>query len=201
MHDGPSRASRHALFQFSPGMKISIGIMVVFDLYWRAAARNSAKAQSSESAASRWLHLVLLNAGVLLLIVPVPGLTHRFLPEARGLTVFGLALQAAFFLLAIWSRRHLGANWAGEVRIAAGHQLVQSGPYRLIRHPIYTALLGMYAAIAFVSGEIHALLAVLLIALAYGRKLRLEEAALTEAFGQSFTNYRQHSWALVPYLF
>jgi protein-S-isoprenylcysteine O-methyltransferase Ste14 len=190
-----------AMFRFSGAMRISLGIMVLFNLYWGLAARNSAETKVSESGVSRGLHLFLLNAGVLLLVLPVPGLTQRFLPDWRGLAIAGLAVQVAFFLLAIWSRRHLGANWAGEVRIATGHELVQSGPYRLIRHPIYTALLGMYVGMALVSGEMHALLAVVLITLAYWRKLRLEETALAGAFGASFAAYQEHSWKLVPYVF
>ena len=197
----PLPASVRAVFQFSLAMRISIGIMVLFSLYWSVAARNSAKTESSESSASRGLHLFVLNAGVFLLVLPVPGLTRRFLPEGHGFDIAGLVIQACSFLLAIWSRRHLGSNWAGEVRIAAGHQLIQSGPYRVIRHPIYTALLGMYSGTALVSGEIHAVLAVLLIALAYWRKLRLEEIALASAFGPSFAEYRRHTWALIPYLF
>lgn len=56
----------------------------------------------------------------------------------------GAILQAAFILLAVWARRHLGRNWSGEVRIGVDHQLLRTGPYRLLRHPIYTAMLGMF---------------------------------------------------------
>jgi protein-S-isoprenylcysteine O-methyltransferase Ste14 len=70
-----------------------------------------------------------------------------------------------------------------------------------VRHPIYTALLGMYLGTAMVSGEIHAPLALVIVTLAYWRKIHLEEQALTQAFGADYATYRSHTWALVPLLF
>lgn len=109
-----------------------------------------------------------------------------------------MGIEAAFLLCAIWARRHLGRNWSGEVRIATGHISVRSGPYRFVRHPIYTAILGMYLGTAIASGESHALLALLVVALAYWRKIRLEEHALAEAFEQEYARYQSDTWAVVP---
>jgi protein-S-isoprenylcysteine O-methyltransferase Ste14 len=125
-------------------------------------------------------------------------LTRRFLPETIWLSSAGLAIQAAFATLAIWARRHLGSNWSGEVRIANGHQLVRSGPYRYVRHPIYTAVVGMYVGTCLVSGEVHAPVALVLVLLAYWRKIRLEESALAEAFPGDHDRYRAGTWAWIP---
>lgn len=190
-----------SLFEFSIAMKLSVGCWVVFGLYWSIAARDSAPTQSAESTWSRQLHLVLVNGALLLLILSIPGLTHRFLPASDTVTAVGLTIQAASLLFAVWSRKCLGSNWSGEVRIAAGHSLVRSGPYRFVRHPIYTAVVGMYVGTAIISGEVHAPLALLVVALAYRRKLRLEEQALTEVFGQEYLTYQRDTWAVVPLLF
>jgi protein-S-isoprenylcysteine O-methyltransferase Ste14 len=194
-------ATLHSFHQMSPALLMSVAILCVFSIYWSAAAKHSKPAQSSESKASRQFHLFLINAGVLLLIFPVPRLTRRFLPAGHVYEVIGLLIEAAFFLLAVWARRTLGSNWSGEVRIATGHQLVRSGPYKYIRHPIYTAILGMYCGIMIVSGQIHAPIAVVLITLAYLRKIRMEETALAAAFGDEFTAWRRESWRLVPPVF
>jgi protein-S-isoprenylcysteine O-methyltransferase Ste14 len=122
----------------------------------------------------------------------------RFLPAAAWLAPAGLSLQILSGCLAIWARRHLGRNWSGEVRVAIEHQLIRSGPYRLVRHPIYTAMLGMSAGTALVCGELHALLGVILLALAYVRKIRLEEGTLRDAFGGEYDDYRRRTWAIVP---
>ena len=182
------------------GMLVSGGLWIAFIAYWSVAAKNSGAAKSSESRRSRSVHELLLNSGLLLLFVPIPGLTGHFL-AARSFTLAGLGVQAAFFLLAWWSRRHLGRNWSTKVRIAEDHELVRSGPYRLVRHPIYTAMLGMSLGTTIVSGQYHSLLGLLIVAIAYWRKIRIEEAALGEAFAAEYDEYRRKSWALVPLIF
>jgi protein-S-isoprenylcysteine O-methyltransferase Ste14 len=179
-------------------MLLSAGLWVLFVLYWSAAARHVAPVERSESAASRRLHQYLMNGGLLLLFIPVPGLTGRFLPLWRVLVAAGLGVQAAAALLAVWARRHLGRNWSGAVAITAGQRLVQTGPYRRLRHPIYTGMIGMFLGTAVVSGEWHAALAVALLVVAYWRKIRIEERTLGDAFGSAYADYRRHTWALIP---
>jgi protein-S-isoprenylcysteine O-methyltransferase Ste14 len=182
----------------SPGMLLSAALWLAFLIYWSIAARKSAPVASTESAKSRALHQLVLNLSLLLLFIPVPGLINRILPDtARGLAA-GLALQVLAFGLAIWARRHLGRNWSAEVTIKRDHQLVRSGPYRFIRHPIYTAMLGMFAGTTLVSGQVHSLIALLLLTGAYWRKIRLEETALRETFGDTYLAYRRKTWALIP---
>lgn len=157
---------------------------------------------SSESKASTAFHQIVLNAALLLLFIPVPGLTGWFLPRRfHFLVAVGAIIQAGFFALAIWARRHLGKNWAAEVRIGEGHELVRTGPYRMLRHPIYTAMLGMFAGTAIASSQYHALLAVAILVIAYLRKTRLEENILQKTFGPEWDAYRQDTWRLVPLLF
>jgi protein-S-isoprenylcysteine O-methyltransferase Ste14 len=179
-------------------MKIAIGLWCAFSIYWSIASKDQAATESSESVWSRQLHLVIVNAALLLLIFPVPHLTQRFLPDSVVASTIGLLITAASVLLAVWARIHLGSNWSGEVRIAKDHQLVNTGPYRVVRHPIYTALLGMYAGTAIVSGELHAIVATVAIVLAYWRKIRLEERALSTAFGANHARYRESTWAWIP---
>jgi protein-S-isoprenylcysteine O-methyltransferase Ste14 len=181
-------------------MLLSAGLWLLFSLYWSAAARNSAAAKSSESRRSTLLHQLLLNVALLLLFIPVPGLNYRFLPGGRFLALFGLAVQAAFVLLAVWARGHLGRNWSAEVRVATGHELVRTGPYRLLRHPIYSAMFGMSIGTAIVFGKLHALVGVGLLTIAYRRKIRLEEERMTEEFGAAYEEYRRRSWALIPWV-
>lgn len=142
-----------------------------------------------------------MNGGLLLLFIPVPGLRQSFLPASAAWVPIGLAAQASFFALAVWARRHLGRNWSGRIEIKMDHELVRSGPYRLQRHSIYTAVVGMYTGTALVSGQLHALVGVAMVVFAYGRKIRMEEAKLREAFGAAYENYRRATWALVPGLF
>lgn len=176
----------------------SLALWIIFTLYWSAAAKNAAPTARAESPASRQLHVIAVNAALVLLYLPVPALQGRFLPDGPLTAPIGLAIQLAGLLLAVWSRRHLGRNWSGAITAVVDHQLIRSGPYRVIRHPIYTALLGMYLGAAIVVGQFHALLALAIAIIAYWRKIRLEERNLRDIFGPTYDEYCRESWALLP---
>jgi protein-S-isoprenylcysteine O-methyltransferase Ste14 len=173
---------------------------VLFSVYWEVAAKGAAAAASSESKALRGLHVFLANVALLLVIVPIDGL-GRLLPVSALIMMAGLAVEAMGLVLAIWARRHLGRNWSGEITIKVDHQLIRSGPYGLLRHPIYSGLLAMYVGTALVTGEWLAIIGLAAAAFAYWRKIRLEEANLNVAFGAHYHAYRRETWALVPWLF
>lgn len=177
-------------------------LWVIFSLYWTIASRNSAETSHSESSLSTGFHQFVLGGAMLLPFIPVPGLTGWFLPpSAHFLIALGAIVQAGFLLLAVWARRHLGRNWSAEVRIGVGHQLVRSGPYKFLRHPIYTAMLGMFLGTAIASSQYHALLGVVILILAYLRKSRLEDQILARTFSNEYQDYRRDTWALVPFVF
>ena len=167
-------------------------LFCLFALYWGAAARDSAPTVQRESKGSTALHETLLSVAQLLLLFPVvPGLSAHYLPMTPLFLAIGLAIEAASIALAIWARRHLGRNWSAEVRIGEGHQLVRTGPYRFTRHPIYVAKFGIFVGAAMVSGQYSGLLAVVMLALLYVRKSRLEDQALASAFGAEWEAYRR----------
>jgi protein-S-isoprenylcysteine O-methyltransferase Ste14 len=179
---------------------VSGGLWILFIGYWSAAARRAAPTKSSESAASRQLHQLLMYGALALAFWRAPWLGGRWLPAAAYIVAIGLALQVSSALLAVWARKHLGRNWSGEITAKVDHQLIRTGPYRLVRHPIYSAMLGMFLGTALVSGELHGLLAVVIIAVAYWRKIRLEEQHLRTVFGAAYDDYRKKSWALIPWV-
>jgi protein-S-isoprenylcysteine O-methyltransferase Ste14 len=177
-------------------------LWLLFQVYWSASSRNSAPTKSSESRGSTAFHQIVINVAYLLLFWPAPGLKGWFLPPGfPHLVAIGTMIEAAFILLAVWARRHLGRNWSAAVRIGEGHELVRTGPYRLLRHPIYTAVLGMCVGTAIASSQYHALLAVAMVLVAYIRKSRLEEQILRKTFGAEYDAYRRHTWALVPLVY
>jgi protein-S-isoprenylcysteine O-methyltransferase Ste14 len=140
----------------------------------------------------------LLNGSLLLLFIPVPGLREQLIERTR--IAVGLGVQIVAGLLGVWGRRVLGRNWSGAISIVVGQKLVRSGPYRGLRHPMYTAMIGMAAGSAIVSGQVHALIGVLMISYAYWRKIRMEETALLAEFGAEYAEYRKSSWTLLPFL-
>lgn len=177
-----------------------LGCWVAFSLYWDIAAKNSAPAKSSESKASRGAHVFLANMALVLIAAPIRGF-GRFLPASSLVMVVGLAIDIAGLSLAIWARRHLGRNWSGEITIKQDHQLIQTGPYRHLRHPIYTGLLTMYAGMTLATGEWLGVIGLAVAVFAYWRKTRMEEATLGVAFGAEYDAYRRDTWAIVPGVF
>jgi protein-S-isoprenylcysteine O-methyltransferase Ste14 len=183
---------------FPPGMLISIALFSILSLYWEAAAKNSSQTKSSESSRSRSFHVTLVTLSQILVMFPIPGLRARFLPRSTILVIAALLAELAFFALTVWARQTLGRHWSGAVTAKVDHELIRTGPYSVVRHPIYTGFLGVYFSMAFVSGEIHGLLGTALAVLAYWRKIRLEEKNLGGIFGSDFDGYRSHTWALIP---
>ena len=180
----------------------SFGLWIAFTFYWSRASIGDSTIARSESRGSRFIHEVLVNMAFLLLFLQlfphITGFALRLLPASWILTTAGLVLQIAMFILAIWARLHLGRHWRGVIAILGNHQLIRSGPYRLVRHPIYTAILGMFVATAMVSGGLYALLGVVFATVAYWRKVRIEEHYLHQAFGEEYAEYSRITRALIP---
>ena len=171
--------------------------------YWWVSARNVKANARRETLASRLSHIVpLLIAGMLIWArrVPVPILEERFLPAADWQFWVGAALTAAGLLFAVWARVHLGRNWSGTVTIKEGHELITSGPYALVRHPIYTGLLLAFIGSALARGELRGILAVALVFWSFWRKLRIEERWMREQFGEAYEAYSRRVSALVPFI-
>lgn len=172
----------------------------IFSVYWESAKKNASVAVVSETRASRSLHVVVVNVAMLMVVLPIHGL-GRFLPASSALMTAGLLLEALSLTIAIWARRHLAHHWSGAITRKAGHELIRTGPYMRLRHPIYTGILGMYVGTTIVTGEWLALIGSGLAVIAYWRKIGLEEANLVAAFGADYEEYRRESWALIYKLF
>jgi len=171
--------------------------------YWWLLSGNVKASARRDSLPSRLLYALPLLLGILLLWVPnvpVPVLGKRFLPWTAWTFWTGAALAAAGLLFAVWARRHLGRNWSGSVTIKEGHELITHGPYAMVRHPIYAGLLTALAGSAVARGEWRGVLAVLIAALAFWRKVQIEERWMREHFGEPYQSYSRRVAALVPFI-
>jgi protein-S-isoprenylcysteine O-methyltransferase Ste14 len=170
---------------------------------WRAMAFNVKAAARSESLASRLSHLApLVFAGYLIAAphVPLAALNQRFVPPAIWPAALGAALTFAGAAFSIWARFAIADNWSSDVQVKRDHELIVAGPYRWVRHPIYTGLLLMFAGTALAVGEWRGVLAVAIAAAALWRKLRIEEAFMRLNFGEAYVRYAARTPALVPFV-
>jgi len=186
-----------------PAVLTIAALWLCWGAFWAAASIAVKPAVRREPISSRLLHIApLLLAGALLWspAQPLAALRLRVVPDSSLFEWTGVAIVAAGFAFTIWARVHLGANWSGIVTVKRDHTLVTSGPYAIVRHPIYTGLLLAFAGTALALGEVRGVLAVALAAASLWRKLRLEERWMTEQFGDAYERYRGRVRALVPFV-
>jgi protein-S-isoprenylcysteine O-methyltransferase Ste14 len=171
--------------------------------FWTVAARHTKPARWRESIGSRILHVIPLLACAVLLAAPrwlPPILSARVVPAGRLLPVFGAAMVAAGLGFAAWARVHLGRNWSGIVTVKEDHALVRTGPYRAVRHPIYTGLLLALTGTAMAIGEWRGVLAVIFALIGFLWKIQVEEKRMRENFPE-YAHYRRQTAALIPLLY
>jgi protein-S-isoprenylcysteine O-methyltransferase Ste14 len=111
------------------------------------------------------------------------------------------AVVAAGLAVTVWARAALGRNWDGCVAFKQGHVLVVSGPYRYVRHPIYSGLFVMALGTAMLGAWSWGFALAALLLVSFWFKLRAEERLLTEHFPDAYPAYRRRVKALIPYVF
>jgi protein-S-isoprenylcysteine O-methyltransferase len=172
-------------------------------LIWAAAALAAKPAVRTEAHGSRLGHLVTFAVALTLLFssaVQTGPLAWRVLPAAPAWTAAGVILTFAGILFALWARFYLGRNWSAIVSIKRNHALVETGPYSIVRHPIYSGLLLAIFGTALAAADLSAFLAVALAFAAWHAKSRLEEHFLLPQFGDAYRVYRAHVRALIPFV-
>jgi protein-S-isoprenylcysteine O-methyltransferase Ste14 len=163
-------------------------------------------------AASFWSGRTVGRSGDLVYYIPVvAGVAMLFsFSRLRGSPVlwpsdndFGwtmVAIAACGFLFAWWARIHLGSLWSGPVTIKEGHHVVDTGPYRFVRHPIYTGIIFAAFATAFIKATSLALAGAAIMSAGWYMKARIEERLLEQTLGQdAYRSYAARVPMLLPY--
>jgi protein-S-isoprenylcysteine O-methyltransferase len=178
-------------------------IWTVFWVLWVLPAVFGKRTIKRQSSGSRTLQIVLLLVAYVLIVNGSLGwdlLNRRLVPAGRASTMAGYGLLLAGMLFAGWARVSLGGNWSSSVTLKQDHTLVRSGPYSIVRHPIYTGLLVALLGTAIALGELRCFLGVILAAIAWKIKSIGEEALMAQQFGDQYARYRLQVKGLVPYL-
>jgi len=184
-------------------LNVETWLWLIFALYWLAGAFTAAKVKTRENLLSSLpRNMVLALAGALLFArwFSIGPLGRRFVPPLPSVWLAGVLLTAAGLGLAFWARYHLGRNWSSQITLKEGHTLICTGPYKYLRHPIYSGILLAVVGTALTVGRYRALLAVVLALLGFWWKARQEDAWLARAFGEQFERQRQRTGRLLPRL-
>jgi protein-S-isoprenylcysteine O-methyltransferase Ste14 len=167
---------------------------LVFWLYWLVSASSS-----KESVSSGWrTRLTGVSAiGVFLIAGVLRGGSLDV--HSVILKVIGTLLFACGIALAIWARLHLGSNWGMPMTQRAEPELVTSGPYRFVRHPIYTGLLTAMLGTALVNNLLGLIVVAVLVAYFYYSGT-VEERNLAATFPAAYPEYKGRTKMLIPFL-
>jgi protein-S-isoprenylcysteine O-methyltransferase Ste14 len=177
-------------------------LWLAWAVYWILSATHSKATRRRESLGSRLAHIVPLTLGGVLLAwhaAPLGVFRDRLWPSSFAAYWIGVALIALGLAFSVWARVHLGGNWSGSVTVKEAHELIRSGPYRYVRHPIYTGLLAAVLGSAIAAGTLRAVLGLLIIAVALVRKSRIEERFMRETFPGEYQRYCAQTPALIPF--
>ena len=189
---------------------------VAFLLYWSIAAIGVKQdlPQQGSWGSGHGLLLRLVAAAILILVLVLRrgqafnrlGLLHRLQAAAPGMAsgpvlgTIGALLCVLGIACALWARWHLGSNWSWRPALKADHALITSGPYRLVRHPIYSGLLlavgGSTLAASWPLVIIPGMLLVVFV-----RRIHHEEQLLLQHFPERYPAYQRRTWALIPWLY
>jgi protein-S-isoprenylcysteine O-methyltransferase Ste14 len=173
----------------------------IWAVWWLAMAFFSKSTKRRESLVQRIEHLIPAILGFTLifrdgfgglwLARPIISANPFLLWLCVMVTILGL-------LFAVWARLILGSNWSGMVTIKSNHQLIRRGPYKWIRHPIYTGMLAALLATAMIQGLLSGMIGFAFVLLALYRKARREESFLSQEFGDGFSEHQQHTGMFLP---
>jgi protein-S-isoprenylcysteine O-methyltransferase Ste14 len=179
-------------------------VWITFLIYWRIKAANTKNTQRLEPAVSGILRILAILVAIILLSttwIPLPWLYRPVWRAGFWPFCMGAAITVSGLLFAVWAREHLGRNWSSQVSIKQDHELITTGPYAVVRHPIYTGILAGFLGVAIALSQVRGFVVFVLFFLVFWVKFSKEEQWMRSQFGETYAKYVHRTAALVPYLF
>ena len=177
---------------------------VVFWVYWSFGAPRRRPLKRKVARTFTVLNTGLLYLSFLLVLLgrSVPGLLGLlFVSPTIPIEVTGTVFAILGVAFAIWSRQSLHSNWSGEVAITEGQQFIRSGPYAIVRHPIYAGMLLALLGTTLVASTVSSLLGLVLAIISLWQKAHIEEQFLIVEFGEQYIKYQREVKFLIPFIY
>ena len=181
---------------------IILGCWIIFLAYWFISAFRQKPLAEGQSRASTLAHRIPVGLGWVLLAYPkLPSPMNLVLvPHTDRVLAMGAAICLFGLFVTLWARWTLAGNWSSDVTFKQGHELVKTGPYRFVRHPIYTGLLVMALGTAISAGQLRCWLSIAVVGLGFWIKLKQEERLMLRHFPNEYPAYQKQVKALVPFV-
>ena len=188
---------------YSSGLGVIRVCWIIFVVVWLLGATWTKRTIYRESKAERTRYWLLLVIGYFLVIkssaLPPP-FDRLVVPHTTSSAWSGVFLCVSGLVFAIWARLILGRNWSGVITLKEGHELIERGPYRIARHPIYTGILAMFAGTAIVIGYFGGFIGLVLLFVSFWVKLKREEDLMLEHFPTKYAAYQRRVKRIIPFL-
>lgn len=184
-------------------MQICDCLWVAFLVVWLIWAVRTKATQVREGVFSRLSYTIINVVAFYLMFsgdAPREYLSARLFSPNPLTAALGIAITFAGIAFAVWARVYLGGNWSSSVTLKVGHQLIRSGPYRWVRHPIYAGMTLAMFGTAIVRAQVRGAIAVILVYLGFKIKSKIEERVMTDTFGAEYDDYRSSTGAILPRL-
>lgn len=196
-----------------PGFGEPAGIFMLlcwgfFSAYWFVSSLGAKRtAEISGNQGFDWGLRIVMAALIIIIILLersgiLPGTYAGWIlwPQGPAVGLFADALTLAGLAIAFWARATLGGNWSGRVVLKENHELVMQGPYKYVRHPIYTGILAMALGAAVYLGRAEGFAVLAFVFISLWVKAMLEERLLSGHFPE-YSQYKSNVKAFIPYLF
>ena len=177
------------------------GPWIVFCAYWVVGALKTRRTVSQESLTSRarFILLEIVGYGLLFSDLGAIGfLGHRVFHRTYAVAAIGVAFTWIGIAIALWARWHLGQYWSARITLKEDHELIRTGPYAHLRHPIYSGIILAAIGGALAIDKWRCVAGVVFIVLGYWMKAKKEEALLAAQFGEAFQEHCRHAGFLIP---
>ncbi len=178
---------------------------VTFGIVWIVGAFTAKPAAEGQHGWRRWWYWGALIVLCVLLLLGTPQSRWQMTLTSWSVGPFAAAsaviITIAGLVIAVWSRASLGVYWSGDVVVKQQHLIIDRGPYRVVRHPIYLGVLLMLLGTALLWGRRSGLVLGVVALAGFTVKARLEEKLLSQHFPVEYGRYKARvKWALVPWL-
>ncbi len=188
---------------YSLGLGVIRVCWIIFIIVWSLGMARTKRTIYRESSAERARYWLVLVIGYLLVIkssaLPPP-FNWLVVSHRTSSSWGGVFLCVCGLVFAIWARLILGRNWSGVITLKEDHELIERGPYRVVRHPIYTGILAMFAGTAIALGYFGGFLGFLLVFVSFWVKLNREEDLMLEHFPAKYAAYQRRVKRIIPFL-
>ncbi len=183
---------------------VIIFFWVIFIVYWVMSASGAKRTISTVGRGSDiWMRILILIPLVLIMELPVFNSIRQFnvaSPLGSVLRYGGVFFCAVGIGFAIWARRHIGRNWGMPRTLKENPELVTSGPYAYVRHPIYTGILLAIFGSALASNVLW-LIPFLYFVIFFIYSARVEERLMAQQFPEIYPAYQKRTKMLIPFIY